>query len=397
MRFFKWTSNLNSVIRRSSSRFNWKTIGSWIVLTTFSPIAAFSSEISQPIPSLSDSIVLKKVTDFYNAHLEIQSNFYQFAKEQLSPLDYGYLEKQIKKTEARRLPKITLINKTLRFEDGTIVGFSRASDGKLLVQIDNKSFKTDSEMTLFRDAVKFFQKTHKHGPVATFMNYLIPDAHAFFAILALFGLGGISYSYRHEFRNAWENLITKQEDLDKVAYIQKAREFLYSCEKEKENWEDNWYEQDWFFGGIERDNRPNLSTDTGKLKFNNSVVNTDKDLVRVTRKHLLECNNSVGSQSQNNDVLINADQEDSRAIPATNFDLLYNMGRKYKDELCKTWDEWEKCLNEVKNMKHKYALDQGVPSSEVSQTSKKETDSSESSVTNSSKPTISTQAATPGN
>lgn len=394
MQFFGRMNHFKQIIREKSNWLNWKTIGSWVVLITFSPMAAFSGQNRPYVPSLSDAAVLKKVTEFYNTHLEIQSSFYRFAKDQLSPLDYDYLENQIKKSGTHRLPKITLSGKTLRFEDGTIVQFSRTTDGKLLVQINRDSFKTDSEVTLLRDAVQFFQKKTKHGPVTAFINLFIPDAEAFFAILALFGLGGVGYSYRHEFKNAWENLITKEEDLDKVAYIQKAREFLYSCEKEKENWEDNWYEQDWFFGGVDKDDRPNLSTEIGKLKFTNSVVNTDNDLVRVTRKHLLECNNPLGSENQDNKSLVKSDQEDSLSIPATNLDLIYNMSRKYKDELCKTWDEWEKCLNEVKSMKRKYALDQGVPFSEVSQTSKKETELTPLNVKNNAE---ATHSATPAN
>lgn len=355
---------------------SWKTFTSWVVLGAIVPSLAFSAGTTPMIPSLADPSALKKVVEYYNSHLEIKPSFYSFAKANLSKEDNDFLVAYLKKNKTIRFPKAEIAGKSLRFEGGGVVELSRNSDGKLVIKVDGDSIATASERTLLSDVVKSLRKKNEKGVLSAFADFLVPDAHAFVAPLILIGLGALAYSYRHELRNAWEDLTTSQADYSKVKYIQDAREHLYSCEKEKENWEDNWYEQNWFFGGVSKDNRPDLNTQEGKMKFANSVTNTENDLIRATRKHLLDCKNTANSAVPGHEERVKADQADYMAVRPSNQKVIDQMDTQTKDQLCKVWDEWDTCLNEVKTLKRQYAAKNGVLFSQVSQSQDKPVDRS---------------------
>lgn len=352
----------------------WRAWASWMVFGAVLPSLAFSEARITPIPSLADPAVLKRMIEVYNKKLDLKPSYYSFSKKVLSPEDYQYLVDLLKKTRTTRLPKATITGQVLRFEGGGTVEFKRSPDGQLLVQLESETFKTRSERTLFSDAVKFLRKKGQKGRLSAFVDFLVPDAHAFIAPLLLTGVGGVVYSYRHTLRNAWEDLITPQVDMTKVKYIQEAREHLYSCERDKENWEDNWYEKSWFFGGVDQDVRPSLSTEEGKVKFMNSLSNTDQDIIRATRKSLLECKNTKAPRFEGHEAMVSQDQADASEIRASDLKLVDSMSLEMRDELCKVWDEWDACLNEVKGLKRKYAVQQGMPLSEISQSPNKPVD-----------------------
>lgn len=354
--------------------FNLRVLTSWMVLASFVPTVGFSASAVSRIPSLSDPTVLNKVMNYYNSRLEIKPSFYSFAKANLSFSDYSYLVTNLKKNNASRFPRARVTGSQIRFEGGSVVEFSRSPDSKLLVKIDGELIKTFSERTLFSDLVKHVRKKSEKGALSAFSELFVPEAHAFLGVLVLAGLGGAVYSYRHEMRNYWEELVTPQSEMTQMKYIQDAREHLYSCEREKENWEDNWYEQDWFFGGVKKDIRPDLSNQEGKIKFINSLANTDTDLIRATRKQLLDCKNTPNARFEGHEAMVKQDAADASAVRVSDPELLEKMKPEMKDSLCKVWDEWDACLSEVKALKRKYGASHGVPLSEVSQAQEKAVD-----------------------
>lgn len=376
--------------------FNWKILTSWMVLGAFIPTLGISAPPASRIPSLSDHSVLNKVMKHYNARLEIKPSFYSFAKANLSSSDYSYLVTYLKKNKATHFPRATVIGKQLRFDGGSIVEFSRSPDSKLLVKIDGESIKTLSERTLLSDLVKHVRKKSEKGALSAFSEFLLPEAHAFVGALLLLGLGGAVYSYQHEMRNSWEDLVTPQSEMTQVKYLQDAREHLYSCEREKENWEDNWYEQDWFFGGVNKDIRPDLSNQEGKLKFINSLANTDSDLIRATRKQLLDCKNTPNARFEGHEAMVQQDVADASAVRASDPQLLEKMKPEMKDNLCRVWDEWDSCLSEVKALKRKYGTSHGMPLSEVSQVQEKSVDRAPAIIENPSNDSNGVQSQTTG-
>jgi hypothetical protein len=334
----------------------------WLLLVTLAPTVSFganqeASMSREETISLADSGIMKRVISHYNGHREIGDGFHGFLQANLSAEDYQYTEQALKNRRSKQLPIAAISGNRIVFQGSSdALSIERQADGKILISSGQFRLLTTEKKAL-SDLIQ--QMRHpKKDLLSQAMNLMIPEAHAFFmeAADAIASIGGVLYSYWEVTRDTVKDKVqdwrANEADKPRLEYLRSARDNVYSCQKSKDDWNDNWFQRSFKDreGTIRKiadhfDDRSKLNDSTVLQSFKDESSLLEKQVQITSQQIQRDCTGQEAKIAEGNPKFEISPAGDSRKI---------YLSSDERENLCENLKKRLDCLVELKGIRTSY-------------------------------------------